>query len=145
MARAQKFLTCQMEMVYSRTQVAWPQQHLSFTLKSGSYLHSCHLMQNYLFNGESQDFRATWHKELTHWKRLWCQERLRAGGEGGDRGWDGWIVDESPTQWTRIWANSARQWTTVKPGVLQFMGLSSLTGLNMMCNGFQQLFNLSTC
>ena len=34
---------------------------------------------------------ATWCQELTHWKRLWCWERLRAGGEAGDRGWDGWI------------------------------------------------------
>ena len=41
---------------------------------------------------------ATWCKELTHWKRLWCWERLRAGGERDDRGWDGWMA--SPTQWT---------------------------------------------
>ena len=27
--------------------------------------------------------------ELTHWKRPWCWERLKAGGEGYDRGWDG--------------------------------------------------------
>ena len=45
-------------------------------------------------------------EELTHWKRLWCWERLRAGGEGDDRGWDGWRV--SLTQWTWIWANSRR-------------------------------------
>ena len=32
---------------------------------------------------------ATWCEELTHWKRLWCWERLMAGGEGDDRGWDG--------------------------------------------------------
>ena len=37
-------------------------------------------------------------EELTHWKRLWCWEGLRAGGEGDDRGWDGWMA--SPTQWT---------------------------------------------
>ena len=34
---------------------------------------------------------ATWCKELTHWKRPWCWERLKAGGEGDDRGWDGGI------------------------------------------------------
>ena len=39
-------------------------------------------------------------------KRTWCWERLKAGGEGDDRGWDGWMV--SPTQWTWIWANSGR-------------------------------------
>ena len=44
------------------------------------------------------DILATWWEELTHWKRHWCWERLRAGGEGGDRGWDGWMA--SLTQWT---------------------------------------------
>ena len=34
---------------------------------------------------------ATWYKELTHLKRPWCRERLKAG-EGDDRGWDGWIA-----------------------------------------------------
>ena len=32
---------------------------------------------------------ATWCEELTHWKRPWCWERLKAGGEEGNRGWDG--------------------------------------------------------
>ena len=45
---------------------------------------------------------ATWCKELTHWKRPWYWERLKAGGEGDNRGWDGWI--SSPTQWTWVWA-----------------------------------------
>ena len=49
---------------------------------------------------------ATWCEELTHWERPWGWERLSAGGEGGYRGWDGWIA--SPTQWTWIWANSRR-------------------------------------
>ena len=35
---------------------------------------------------------ATWCEELTHWKRLWCWERLKVGGEGDDRGWDGWMA-----------------------------------------------------
>ena len=39
---------------------------------------------------------ATWCEELTHWKRPWCWELLRAGGEGDDRGWDGWMA--SPTR-----------------------------------------------
>ena len=41
---------------------------------------------------------ATWFEELTYWKRPWCWERLKAGGEGDDRGWDGRMA--SPTQWT---------------------------------------------
>ena len=43
---------------------------------------------------------ATWCREPTHWKRLWCWERLNAEGEGDDRGWDGWMA--SPTQWTWV-------------------------------------------
>ena len=61
---------------------------------------------------------ATWCEELTHLKRPWCWERLRAGGEGDYRGWDGWMA--SPTQWTWVWVNSGSWWWT---GVLQFMGL----------------------
>ena len=58
---------------------------------------------------------------LTHLKRPWCWESLRAGGEGDDRGWDGWMV--SPTQWTWVWVNSGNCCWTGRPCVLQFMGL----------------------
>ena len=47
---------------------------------------------------------ATWHEELTHWKRPWCWEWLKASGEEGSRGWDGQMA--SLTQWTWVWANS---------------------------------------
>ena len=59
-------------------------------------------------------------EELTHLKRPWCWERLRAGGEGDNRGWDGWMA--SPTQWTGVWVNSRSWWWTGRPGVLWFMG-----------------------
>ena len=62
---------------------------------------------------------ATWCEELTHWKRPWCWEGSTAGGKGGNREWDGWMA--SLNQWTRVWANSGRQWRTGKPGVLQSM------------------------
>ena len=61
---------------------------------------------------------ATWCEELTHWKRPWCWEILRAGGEGDDR--DDWMA--SPTQWTGVWVNSGSWWWTGKPGMLWFMG-----------------------
>ena len=51
---------------------------------------------------------VTWCKELTQLKRPWCWERLRAGGEGDDRGWDGWMA--SPIQWTWVWASSRSWW-----------------------------------
>ena len=53
-------------------------------------------------------------------KRPWCWERLKAGGQKDDRGWDGWIA--SPTQWTWVWVDSGSWWWTGRPGVLQFMG-----------------------
>ena len=59
-------------------------------------------------------------KEPTHWKRLWYWERLKAGGEGDYRGWDGWMA--SLTQLTWVWANSRRLWKTGKPRMLQSMG-----------------------
>ena len=65
-------------------------------------------------------YLATWWEELTHWKRPWCWERLKVGGEGDDRGWDGWMA--SPTQWTWVWVNSGSWWWTGKPGVLQSLG-----------------------
>ena len=63
---------------------------------------------------------ATWCEGLTPWKRPWCWERLTAGGEGDDRGWDGWMA--SPTKWTWVWVGSGSWWWTGKPGMLQSMG-----------------------
>ena len=63
---------------------------------------------------------VTWCEEPTHLKRPWCWEGLGAGGEGDDRGWDGWRV--SPMQWTWVWAGSGSWWWTGRPGVLQSMG-----------------------
>ena len=70
---------------------------------------------------ETLNTLATWGEELTHLKRPWCWERLKAGGEGDDRGWDGWMA--SPTWWTWVWASSRSWWWTGKPGVLQSTGL----------------------
>ena len=50
----------------------------------------------------------------------WCWERLRAGGEGDNRGWDGWMA--SLARWTWIWVDSRSWWWTGRPGVLWFMG-----------------------
>ena len=64
---------------------------------------------------------ATWCEERTHWKRSWYWERLKAGREGDDRGWDGWMA--SPNRWTWVRANSGSWWLMGKPGELQSMGL----------------------
>ena len=64
---------------------------------------------------------ATWCEELTHWKRPWCWERLKVGGEGDDRGCDGWMA--SLARWTWVWVGSRNWWWTGKPGMLQSIGL----------------------
>ena len=68
------------------------------------------------YSSEELMLKAIWWQELTHWKRPCCWERLKAEGEDGDRGWDGWMA--SPIQWTWTWANSRRWWGTGKSGVL---------------------------
>ena len=67
-------------------------------------------------------------RRVTHWKRLWCWEGLGAGGEGDDRGWDGWM--ESLTRWTWVWVNSGSWWWTGRPGMLRFMESQSRTWLS---------------
>ena len=65
---------------------------------------------------------ATWCEEPTHWKRPWYWEGWRAGGEGGNKGWDGWMA--SPTQWAWVEQTpGGGWWRTGKPGVLRSMGL----------------------
>ena len=81
-------------------------------------------------------YLATSCEVLTHWKRLWCWEGLGAGGEGDDRGWDGWMA--SLTRWTWVGVNSGSWWWTGRPGVLRFMvsqrvGHDWVTELNWTC------------
>ena len=85
--------------------------------------------QDWCWNWNSSTL-ATWCAELTHWKRPWCWERLVAGGEGDDRGWDGWMA--SPTRWTQVWVDSGSWWWTGRPGVLglQRVGHDWATELN---------------
>ena len=69
----------------------------------------------------SSNTLVTWCEEPTYWKKLWFWERLRAGGEEGGRGCDGWMV--SLTQWT--WVCLSKFWQIVKDReawLLQSMG-----------------------
>ena len=65
---------------------------------------------------------ALWPPHAKSWLigKDWCWEGLGAGGEGDDRGWDGWMA--SPTRWTWVWVNSGSWWWTGRRGVLWFMG-----------------------
>ena len=63
---------------------------------------------------------ATSCEELTRWKKPWCWEGLGAGGEGENRGWDGWMA--SPTRCAWVWVNTGSWWWTGRPSMLRFMG-----------------------
>ena len=82
-------------------------------------------VQSWVFIGRT-DFEAEapilWPPDvkLTHLKSPWCWERLRGGGEGDNRGWDGWIA--SPTQWTWVWVNCGELVMDREVGMLQSMG-----------------------
>ena len=79
--------------------------------------------QSWIFTGRTDaeaETLATWCKDLTHLKKPRCWERLKAGGEGDDRGWAGWMT--SLTQRTWVWVNSRSWWWTGRSGVLQSMG-----------------------
>ena len=54
-------------------------------------------------------------------EKPWCWERWKVGGEGDDRGWDGWMA--SPSQWTWVWVCSGSWWWTGRPVMMRSMGL----------------------
>ena len=94
----------------------------------------------------SSNTLATWCKELTHWKRPWCWERLKAGEEGDDKGWDGCMA--SLTRWTWVWVSSGSWWWTGRPGMLQSMGLQRVghnwaSELNWIVNEIVFLISVS--
>ena len=78
-----------------------------------------------------------WCEEPTHWRRPWCWERLKAGREEGDRGWDGWMA--SPTRWTWVWASSGRQWRTGKPSRLQPTGWQRVDMTEQLKTNYQYM------
>ena len=68
------------------------------------YIHTLGIhWKDWCWSWNSNTLATSW-EELTHWKRPWCWEGLGAGGEGDNRGWDGWMA--SLTQWTWVWVNS---------------------------------------
>ena len=84
--------------------------------------------QSWIFIGRTDASRtlATWCEELTHWKRPWCWERLKAGTESDDRGWDSWMT--SLTQWT--WVSDTILWSHPLPPTSPFaFNLSQHQGL----------------
>ena len=79
----------------------------------------CILWKN-ITSTRSPWFYSYWCEEPTHWKRPCFWERLRAEGEGSNRGWDGWTT--SLTQWTWVSENSRRWWRTGRPGMCSLWG-----------------------
>ena len=82
--------------------------------------------QSWIFIGRTDakaEIPILWLPDIKNWlikERPWFWERLKVGGEGNDRGWDGWMA--SSTQRTWVWVSSRSWWWTGKPGVLQSMG-----------------------
>ena len=76
-----------------------------------------------ILKGISPEFsleRLMLNEELTDWKRPWCWDRWRSGGEEDNREWDGWMA--SLTQRTWIWASHVSWWWAGRTHLLQSMG-----------------------
>ena len=78
--------------------------------------------QSWVFIGRTDVEAETpilWPPDAKSWLigKDWCWEELEAGGEGDDRGWDGWMA--SPTRWTWVWVNSGSWWWRRRPGMLR--------------------------
>ena len=100
--------------------------------------------QSWVFIGRTDAEAETpilWPPDAKNWL-IWKDPdagKLKVGGEGDDRGWDGWMA--SPTQWTWVRVNSGSWWWTEKPDVLQFIGSQRVghewaTELNWRVNEF---------
>ena len=81
--------------------------------------------RSWLFIGRTDVEAETpilWPPDAKNWllRKDWCWERLKAGGEGDNRGWDGWMA--SLTWWTWVWVGSGSWWWTGKPDTLEPMG-----------------------
>ena len=82
--------------------------------------------QSWIFTGRTDaeaEIPILWPPDTKNWliwKKPWCWERLKAGAEGDNRGWGGWMA--SLTEWTWLWIGSGSWWWTGRPGMLQSMG-----------------------
>ena len=91
-----------------------------------------------------------WGKEPTHWKRLWCWERLTAGGEGDKGRWDGWMAlpthDMSLSK-LQVISKNREAWHAVVHGVAKSRTwLSDWTTTSYLSACFKlRIFNLSNC
>ena len=108
--------------------------------------------QSWIFIGRTDAEAETpilWPPDAKNWlilKRPWWWERLKVGGEGDDRGWDGWMA--SPIWWTSVWSNSRSWCWTGKPGMLQSLGSQrgkheQLNWTEMSCSSSNFPFDLT--
>ena len=97
-------------------------QFHGITYKSSSHTNKREFLQSRNCSCAKPKLQSFGHlmRRVDSLERLWCWEGLGAGGEGDDRGWDGWMA--SPTRWMWVWVNSGSWWWTGRPGVLRFMG-----------------------
>ena len=118
--KAEHWRTDAFELWYSRRllRVPWtarrPNQSILKEISPGCSLEGLMLKLKLQYTGHLMWRADSFEKTL-------MLERLRAGREGNDRRWNGWMA--SWTQWSWVWVNSGSWWWTGRPGVLQFMGL----------------------
>ena len=107
---------CSIELIWVRLNWSWCWRRLfgvPWTARRSNQSILKEISTEYSLEGVMLKLKLQFFGHLTLWKRPWCWERLKAGG-------DGWMA--SPTQWTWVWVNSGSWWWTGKPGVLQSMG-----------------------
>ena len=99
-----------------------PQQKPSVLLTPWCLAENKFMFSHYIYrtDADAPVLRPPDAKSQLSGKRPWCWERLKAEGEGDDRGWDGWMA--SRTRWTWVWASSGSWWWTGKSGVLWSTG-----------------------
>ena len=127
-AECQRFDAFELWCWRRRLRVPWPARRSNKSILKEISL-NIHWKDWYWCWSWNSNTLAIWCKELTPLKRPWCWERLKAGGEGDDTGWDGWMA--SSTQWTWVWVNSGSLWWTGRPRVLQSTG-SQRVGHNLV-------------
>ena len=87
---------------------------------------------------------GTWCKELTHWKRPCCWERLRTWGEGSDRGWDG-ITNSMDLSLSKLWEimKDRKAWCATVPGVAKRHDLATEQNNNNICRPINAIHHSS--
>ena len=115
----------------------WERPIFSFNLKTKIEKIKIHFSWSDLFSHREKKSSCDFFFSHVLWRCNWS----KTGGEGDDRGWDGWM--SSLTRWTWVWASSGNWWRAGKPGVLQSMNCRVDT--EWLNSNNKMLYILHTC